>query len=290
MKSPKDERGPHDCEANVIYSYDDDFAAVYRCVWDSYLGERQETLLNDLFPDDSIPNTILDAAAGTGELAVRLAKRGRMVTANEISPSMRRYVRLQKEANSFADGALTILEPGICWRSLPTAIGREPFGLVICIGAALAHCDNSPTGILNDSLAGLASLVQPNGYLLVDCKRYAEDGRELQGDGSKRPLEIADSESVAWTDVHGRPRKGTLHSSFSLSQDSSLTRVFHYQEFGSGEKREREWTFRTWPVAKPEVCRIVSSCGLRLVQEKVLGGTGKKLPVDNLLFRKESPQ
>ena len=162
--------------------------------------------------------------------------------------------------------------------------------MVICIGAALAHCDNSPTGILNDSLAGLASLVRHKGYLLVDCKRYAEDGRELHGNGSKRPLENADSEYVTWTDVHGRSRKGNLHSSFSLSKDTSLTRVFHYEEFGSAEKREREWTFRTWPVAKTEVYRIASCYGLRLVREQVLGGTAKKLPVDNLPFRKESPQ
>jgi len=290
MRLAKNIVGLRDCELNVIDNYDDDFAALYRCVWDSSLGDRQEGLLKELFSDTPIPNTVLDAAAGTGELAVRLAKNGQEVTANELSPSMQHYIQKQKAANAFTDNALQIVEPGICWRNLPDKIGKKSFGLVICVGAALAHCDNSRTGILNDSLAALASLVESNGFLLVDCKRYAEDGRELQGDGSKRPLEIADSEAVEWIDLAGNHRKGTLRSSFSISADSTLTRVFHYQEFGSANGHKREWTFRTWPVAKLEVCRIVASCGLRLVQEKVLGGTGKKLPVDNLLFRRESSQ
>jgi SAM-dependent methyltransferase len=290
MKSAETDLDLHACESIVINQYDEDFAALYRCVWDSYLGNRQEGLLNDLFPDDSTPSTILDAAAGTGELAVRLVKSGRKVTANELSPSMRRYIHKRKAATTPTNGALAVLEPGICWRNLPDKIGKQSFGLVICIGAALAHCDNSRTGILNDSLVALASLVESNGFLLVDCKRYAEDGRELQGDGSKRPLEIADSEDVEWIDLRGNHRKGTLRSSFSISADSTLTRVFHYQEIAAANRCEREWTFRTWPVAKLEVCGILESYGMRLVREKVLGGTGNKLPVDNLLFRKGPPQ
>jgi len=278
----------HECESIVVEQYDEDFAALYRCVWDSYLGDRQEALLRELFPNGSFPSKILDAAAGTGELAVRLAKSGRKVTANELSPSMRYYIHTQKAANTLTDSVLNILDPGSCWRSLPAMIGKQSFGLVVCIGAAVAHCDNSPNGILRDSLAGLASLVQADGFLLVDCKRYAEDGCELQGDGTKRPLEITDSEAVAWCDAYGVQRKGTLCSSFVLSEDRSLTRVFHYEPFDLGSGCERDWTFRAWPVEKHEVCQIVSSCGMRLVREKVLGGNGKKPLVDNLLFRKRS--
>jgi SAM-dependent methyltransferase len=289
MKSSKDGVNLHACESIVFDQYDEDFAALYRSVWDSYLGDRQEEVLNELFHGGSCPNTILDAAAGTGELAIRLVKSGRNVTANELSPSMRRYIHKRKAAAAPTDGALTVLEPGICWRDLPAKIGNQSFGLVICIGAALAHCDNSRTGILNDSLVALASLVESNGFLLVDCKRYAEDGRELQGDGSKRPLEIADSKEVKWIDLRGNHRKGTLRSSFSLSADNTLTRVFHYQEIAA-DRFEREWTFRTWPVAKLEVSDILESCGMRLVRKEVLGGAGNKLPVDTLLFRKGRPQ
>lgn len=287
MKSNEQKHGLHACEEIVIKQYDDDFAALYRCVWDSYLGKRQEALLNDLFGGGSIPDNVFDAAAGTGELAIRLARQGRRVTANELSPAMRHYIHEQKAANALTDSVLKIVEPGVCWRSFPNGFESQSFGLVICIGAALAHCDNSPAGILRDSLIGLASLVERNGYLLVDCKRYAEDGRELLGDGSKRPLEIADSESVEWTDLVGTLRSGTLRSSFSIAGDRTLTRVFHYQDSASPNGFGREWTFRTWPVAKAEVCDIASSCGLCLVQTKVLGGQGGKLPVDNLLFRKE---
>jgi hypothetical protein len=218
---------------------------------------------------------------------VRLAKNGRKVTVNELSPSMRRSIQQQKAAKAITDDLLEIINPGTCWRNLPAKIGRQSFELVICLGAALAHCDNSATGILSDSLVALASLVESHGLLLVDCKRYAEDGRELQGDGGKRPLEIVDSEAVEWTDLHGNHRKGTLRSSFSLSKDRSLVRVFHYQEFGSANEGNRKWTFRTWPVAKLEICRVVSACGMRLVQETVVNGSGKKLSVDNLLFRKD---
>lgn len=281
---------PHECESLVIEQYDEDFAALYRCVWDSYLGDRQEALLRELFPNGSFPDKVLDAAAGTGELAVRLAKSGRRVMANELSPSMRSYIHTQKAANALADSTLSILEPGSCWRHLPTMIGKQSFGLVVCIGSALAHCDNSPDGILRDSLVGLASLVQAGGFLLIDCKRYAEDGCELQGDGTKRPLEVTDLEAVAWRDRNGIQRQGTLRSSFSTVPDRSLKRVFHYEPCDSGAEGERDWIFRTWPVEKHEVCQIVSSCGMHLVKEKVLGGTGKKVLVDNLLFRKESPR
>ena len=126
--------------------FDDDFAALYRCVWDSYLGDRQEALLKELFPDGSFPDTVLDAAAGTGELAVRLAKDGRKVTANEMSPAMRRYVHKLKASVSQAHGSLEILEPGVSWRRLPTAMGKQAYGLVICIGAALAPLRHSATG------------------------------------------------------------------------------------------------------------------------------------------------
>jgi hypothetical protein len=120
--------------------------------------------------------------------------------------------------------------------------------------------------------------------------RYAEDGREPQGDRSKRSVKMADSKEVKWIDLLGNYRKRALRSSFSISADSALTRVFHYQEIAGADRCEREWTFHTWPVAKLEVCDIIERCAMRQVRKKVSGGTGNKLPVDNLLFRKEPPQ
>jgi hypothetical protein len=67
MRSSKDGVNLHACESIVIDRYDEDFAALYPSVWDSYLGDRQEEVLNELFHGASCPNTILDAAAGTGD-------------------------------------------------------------------------------------------------------------------------------------------------------------------------------------------------------------------------------
>jgi len=279
----------HDCERNVVSSYDVDFAALYRCVWDPSLGDRQERLLGRFFEDRPFPSTVLDAAAGTGELAIRLVKQGRKVSAHEFSPAMNHYLHQRKVGGVPLSGEFSIIEPGVPWRVLPSSLGGQSFGLVICIGAALAHCDNSPSGILNESLLALCSLVEAGGYLLVDCKRYAPDGRELLGDGNKRPLEIDDSASVAWTDLQGAPRQGALRSSFAMAPDCSLTRVFRYADADGSRPSVCEWTFRTWPVAKAEVVQVVASGGLRLVQEIEIPGAGMKLPVDNLLFQKAPP-
>src|ERR1035438_3588252 len=82
----------HDCERNVVSSYDADFAALYRSVWDPSLGERREKLLNRFFEDRPFPSSVLDAAAGTEELAIRLVKSGRKISAHEFSPAMSRYL------------------------------------------------------------------------------------------------------------------------------------------------------------------------------------------------------
>jgi len=288
MTPANDNRELQACELNVVDQYNEDFAALYRSVWDVYLADRQEAVLSQLFPDAPPPQPVLDAAAGTGALAIRLAKRAWQVTANEFSPAMRCHVYRQKLANDLSDRQFNVVEPGVSWRALPKALKNHTFGLVLCIGAALAHCDNSPRGVLRESLVALASLVAPGGFLLVDCKRYADDGRELLGDGRKRPLELADSEIVEWTDARDKLRKGSLWSSFSLSEDRSLTRLFSYSDADPQAGYLQQWTFRTWPVAKREVSNILSAEGMQVVQHIVVGGTGDKLPVDNLLFRKES--
>lgn len=279
MRSSPDIPRLRACESEV--------AALYRCVWDSYLGDRHEALLNELFQNRLFPATVSDAAAATGRLAVRQARNGQKVTANELSPSMRYHLPKRKSDNVLTDSFLNVLQPAACWRSLPDAIRNQSFGLVLCLGAALAHCDNTPAEMLKESSTALASLVEQDGFLLVHCKRYAEDRCELQCDGSKRPLEISDPDEVKWTDLQGLHRKGTLRSSFSISKDRSLTRVFLYHDFNSPKPQQLKWTIHTWPVAKPEDCRIISGCGMRLVREIVAGGKGKKLPVDNLLFRKD---
>jgi SAM-dependent methyltransferase len=284
MKSSTNTQDIHPCELNVISSYDNNFAALYRCVWDRYLGDRQEMLLNQLFQESALPVTILDAASGTGELAVRLAQTGRAVTANELSGSMRKHIH---QRASTGDYSLRVVEPGVCWRHLPGTLENNSFGLVICIGAALAHCDNSKTGILQQSLSALASLTEPGGFLLLDCKRYAEDGRELKGDGTKRPLDIADAETVEWTDSTGKFRSGTLRSSFCMGVDRTLTRAFNYRELGADSDDKLQWTFRTWPVGKEEVCEILHADGMHLLSELTVGGAGDKLPVDSLLFKRD---
>ena len=102
--------------------------------------------------------------------------------------------------------------------------------------------------------------------------------------GSKRPLDITDSEAVEWTDLRGTRARHASLLLFAIHRPLADARV-SYEPAGSNEG-SRDWTFRTWPVDKSQVSRILSSCGMRLVQERVLGGTGKKLPVDHLLFKK----
>lgn len=291
MAREYNEPGLYTCEAAIVDQFDQDFSAIYLSYWHPRLGPAEEIIVNEMFASKQYPESVLDAAAGTGNLCLSLARRGCKVTANELSNNMRHL--LSELANKKAGGQpIRVIEPGVPWRLLPTVLDYCSFDLVTCLGASLSHCDLSQ-GLLRESLAGMAGVVKSGGYILVDCKRYSEEGWELQSDGTRRPT--ADSDPIEWQDRSGHNYKGIIASIFSVNPDRSLNRDITFQDEEQGYYRQ--WNMRFWPVGKDEVCQAAQYCALSLEKEIPIGSTitsgnefdGHRAHKDFLLFKKLGP-
>ncbi|MBS1790489.1 MAG: class I SAM-dependent methyltransferase [Acidobacteria bacterium] len=288
MAREYNEPGLYTSEAAIVDQFDQDFSAIYLSYWHPMLGPAEEIIVNEMFASKQYPESLLDAAAGTGSLCLSLARRGCKVTANELSNDMRRL--LTEQANKGMGGQpIRVIEPGVPWRLLPTVLDYCSFDLVTCLGASLSHCDLQQ-GLLKKSLAGMAGVVKSGGYILVDCKRYSEEGWELRSDGTRRPT--ADSDPIEWQDKAGNEHKGVFTSNFSINPDRSLNRYITYQE--EDQDYSRQWNMRFWPVGKVEVCQAAQDCGLYLEKEipmgsdiaSISGNEGGSARYDFLLFKK----
>lgn len=270
------------CEKSVLGIYDATFASLYASVWDPRLSLCHEMMIDSLFRTGMLPAAAIDAAAGTGGLSVRLAKRGIKVTANELSPEMKREIYNSRSKHGVEE-ILSILDPGVLWRHLVRVVGPESYDLVICTGASLSHCDPSPMGNLKESLSSLGAVVRPGGHLLVDCKRYAADGVELLASGEKRAPTVSDSENVQWEDRCGNTRRGCVFSHFAALSDRSLDRIVTYEESVDNATTRSTWKIRTWPIGQQEIREILLTEGL-LLKNRIM--SGKSVAFEYLLFAK----
>jgi len=107
---------------------------------------------------------VLDCAAGTGPLAVGLARRGFDVVATDASDGMVARTR------ALAAGHGADLDVRACrWDELP-AQGFAPFDAVLCVGNSLPHA--SGRDARRAALGAMAEVLEPGGLLVLTTRNW----------------------------------------------------------------------------------------------------------------------
>jgi SAM-dependent methyltransferase len=123
--------------------------------------------------------SVLDCAAGTGQLAVGLALRGLDVTATDASAAMIGRTRALAERHG------TALRTAVCaWEDLSRQGWGAGFDAVLCVGNSLAHAPGRAAR--RAALAAMAGTLTPGGLLVVTSRNWEQVRREQPG------LEVAD--------------------------------------------------------------------------------------------------
>jgi SAM-dependent methyltransferase len=156
-------------------------AAVYEWLTPDALLEPEGAVaaFGDLVGDLHAGASVLDCAAGTGQLAVGLALRGLEVTATDASAAMIERTRALAERHGVA------LRAAVCaWEDLPVQGWHGAFDAVFCVGNSLAHASGRPAR--RAGLAAMAGTLRPGGLLVATSRNWEQLRRERPG------LEIAD--------------------------------------------------------------------------------------------------
>jgi SAM-dependent methyltransferase len=141
---------------------------------------------------------ILDCAAGTGQLAVGLARRGFGATASDASPAMVERTRALAAAHR-VDVAVVTCD----WAALGDQPWPAPFDAVFCVGNSVAHA--GPTARRRAALRAMAGLLRDGGRLALTSRNW--DLIRAEGPG----LRVAD------TMTRRAGRRGLVLYSWDLS-------------------------------------------------------------------------
>lgn len=125
-------------------------------------GAAQVEFVTSLLPEEAY---VLDAAAGTGNLAVELCKRGHTVTALDLDASM--VERMEAKRSALEPHSLNPL----CMDmrhidSLP----QQSFDAVVCVGNSIVHLADAAE--IGQTLAKMRSLLKSGGILILQTVNY----------------------------------------------------------------------------------------------------------------------
>lgn len=115
-------------------------------------------------------SAVLDAACGTGIDAAVLARRGYRVWGADASSAM-----VAKARSRFAREGLAVTVVQAEWAKLPSMM-TERFDVALCIGNSLVHA-RTGEGMI-EALQALATVLRPNGRLVVDSRNWEKLHRE----------------------------------------------------------------------------------------------------------------
>lgn len=138
---------------------------------------------------DGLPagGRVLDCAAGTGQLAVGLARRGFEVVASDASPGM-----VERTARLAAERGAAVRAVTCPWENLdPDGLGGS-FDAVFCVGNSLTHAGGRTARRI--ALQRMASLLRGGGLLVLTSRNWELIRQRATG------LEIADQ----MVERHGR--------------------------------------------------------------------------------------
>ena len=190
---------------------------------------------------------VLEVGAGTGRIALPLARAGHAVTALDPSPAMLAVARRRAAAGGLA---LTFLDGRLPGAELPPAV----FASVILPNDVLLAC--AAAGEQAGALRTAATALAPNGRLAVDV---AGPGHWLDPDGNGEPI-------LAWAGVAGGERLEVWH----VHHDdlATQTRRLHirYEATGAGgQVRRAESDHVLRYVTVPELASMLETAGLRVL-------------------------
>ena len=109
--------------------------------------------------------TVLDAACGTGQHALALAKKGYKVSGADLSPAM-----IEVAKGSAHAAALEVDFRAAGFGSLSGTFGRETFDAVLCLGNSLPHLLTQAD--MQAALADFAACLRPGGRILIQNRNF----------------------------------------------------------------------------------------------------------------------
>lgn len=134
--------------------------------------------------------SVLDVAAGTGNLAVELCKRGHEVTALDLDAMM--VLRMNEKRETLGLSGLT---PLLMDMRRIDALPASSFDAVLCVGNSIVHLDSLPE--IGTTVALMAQLLKPGGMLILQTVNY--DRILDQGVTSLPPLKHAEPDGSTVT-------------------------------------------------------------------------------------------
>lgn len=121
--------------------------------------------LESVSPQPGAPLRVLDAACGTGQHVIALAKKGLHVTGADLSSEMIAVAR----TNATAAGLDLRFEP-VGFGSLAGTFGAGSFNAILCLGNSLPHLLTSAD--LAHALTDFSTCLTPGGILILQNRNF----------------------------------------------------------------------------------------------------------------------
>lgn len=136
--------------------------------WENRLAFELPFLLEQLSgvtPQPGVPLRVLDAACGTGQHVIALAKKGLNVTGADLSSEMIEVSR----ANAKSAG-LDLRFESVGFGSLAKTFGVGSFSAILCLGNSLPHL-LTPADLAH-ALRDFSNCMSPGGILIVQNRNF----------------------------------------------------------------------------------------------------------------------
>lgn len=184
---------------------------------------------------------VLDAACGTGQHAIALAKKGYEVVGTDLSAGMIEQAR----ANATAAGVrLRLVAAGFAELSTKTGGG---FDALLCLGNSLPHALTPPE--LSAALADMAACLRPRGLLLVQNRNF--DAVLARGERWMEPQSYRQGENE-WLFLRF----------YDFQADGLLGfHVLTLRRQADGEWSQRVTSTRLWPQRRDELVTAIETAG-----------------------------
>lgn len=189
---------------------------------------------------------VLDVAAGTGNLAVELCKRGWEVTALDLDAAMVRRMADKRRALALPD--LTPLHMDM--RRIDS-LPPQSFAAALCVGNSIVHL--ASLAEIGETIAKMAHLLKPDGALILQTVNY--DRILQQGVTSLPALAHSDGESAV-----------TFLRSYDLLDDGQVAFHGHLLVERGGQTEQFRNTVRLVPLRRGDLERMVRAAGLDAVE------------------------
>lgn len=238
--------------------YTQEYVHLYDQMWPFEDGAASviHRLLGEPLTSERSAISILDAASGTGNPALRLAELGYSVICTDCSGAM--LAKLDRKAQ---EKRLRIPTHVLHFAELPSAFAAHTFHAVTCMGAGIEHV----TPIEQQrAVIGFSMLLAPGGTLVVDTHVFDQAGREMQRlDQGNVVLRGAKSYTV---DTHTVPSTYTVEQEPLHGWGLKVTKTFHVPDALTRSHRlnESRVTIEMYSSGRDILATAMERAGLRV--------------------------